>query len=48
MSVRMVVVLSLFFLGCLSSALGLCAQEQNWTNFVRIGAYGLRADNAER
>jgi hypothetical protein len=23
------------------------AQEQNWTNFVRIGAYGLQADNAE-
>lgn len=21
--------------------------EQNWTNFVRIGAYGLRADNAD-
>src|SRR3984893_18422324 len=22
------------------------AQEQNWTNYVRIGAYGLRSDNA--
>ena len=22
--------------------------EQNWTNYVRIGAYGLRSDNAER
>src|SRR6201996_4997922 len=22
------------------------AQEQNWTNYVRIGAYGLKADNA--
>jgi len=21
--------------------------QQNWTNFVRIGAYGLRADNAD-
>jgi hypothetical protein len=24
------------------------AAEQNWTNYVRIGAYGLRNDNAER
>ena len=24
------------------------AVEQNWTNYVRIGAYGLRSDNAER
>src|SRR5580700_7170247 len=24
------------------------ASEQNWTNTVRIGAYGLRSDNAER
>ena len=24
------------------------ATEQNWTNYVRIGAYGLRSDNAER
>jgi hypothetical protein len=24
------------------------AVEQNWTNFVRIGAYGLRSDNAEQ
>jgi len=47
MPVRMVVVPSLFFLGSLSSALGVCAQEQNWSNFVRIGAYGLLADNAE-
>lgn len=23
------------------------APEQNWTNYVRIGAYGLRSDNAE-
>jgi hypothetical protein len=47
MSARMVVARSLFFLGCLSSALALCAQEHNWTHFVRIGAYGLQADNAE-
>jgi len=26
---------------------GADAQEQNWTNFVRIGAYGLRSNNAE-
>ena len=32
---------------CLGSIAGADAQEQNWTNFVRIGAYGLRADNAE-
>ena len=24
------------------------AVEQNWTNYVRIGAYGLRSDNAEK
>jgi hypothetical protein len=24
-----------------------CAQEQNWTNYVRIGAYGLRGNDAE-
>ena len=24
------------------------ALEQNWTNYVRIGAYGLRADNADK
>ncbi|MFZ0759209.1 MAG: hypothetical protein WAM69_04600 [Candidatus Sulfotelmatobacter sp.] len=24
------------------------AVEQNWTNYVRIGAYGLRSDNAEQ
>jgi hypothetical protein len=24
------------------------AVEQNWTNYVRIGAYGLRGDNADR
>lgn len=22
--------------------------EQNWTHFVRIGAYGLRSDNADK
>jgi hypothetical protein len=25
----------------------LVAQEQNWTHYVRIGAYGLRSDNAD-
>src|SRR5437588_8234268 len=38
------------FLGCLL-LLGGAAQsdesEQNWTHHVRIGAYGLRSDNAE-
>ena len=30
----------------LSLAGGMAAQEQNWTNYVRIGAYGLSGDNA--
>jgi len=38
------------FLGCLL-LLGTAAQRdesaQNWTHYVRIGAYGLRSDNAE-
>jgi hypothetical protein len=37
-------VLCLSFLVCTPDV---CAQEQNWTNFVRIGAYGLKTDNAE-
>jgi hypothetical protein len=44
MSVRLIRVLCLSFLMCTP---GICGQEQNWTNFVRIGAYGLQADNAE-
>jgi len=47
MPVRLGVVVCLCFLGCVGSAPGLYGQEQNWTKFVRIGAYGLQADNAE-
>src|SRR6266852_2219998 len=47
MPVRLGVVVCLCFLGCVGSAPGLYGQKQNWTNFVRIGAYGLQADNAE-
>jgi hypothetical protein len=44
MSARLCLVLSLGFLVCTPVASG---QDQNWSHFVRIGAYGLRADNAE-
>src|SRR5260221_2916331 len=44
MSARLCLVLSL---GFLVSTPGISGQEQNWSHFVRIGAYGLRADNAE-
>jgi len=39
---------------CLCAVLGaasvslVSAQEQDWTNYVRIGAYGLKSDNAEK
>jgi len=32
----------------LTPATGFNALEQNWTNYVRIAAYGLRSDNAEK
>jgi endo-alpha-1,4-polygalactosaminidase (GH114 family) len=44
MSARLIRVLCLSLLVCTP---GIYGQEQNWTNFVRIGAYGLRSDNAE-
>jgi hypothetical protein len=44
MSAHLRLVLFLSFLVCTP---GMYGQEQNWTNFVRIGAYGLKADNAE-
>jgi len=44
MSARFCLILSLGFLVCAPVTSG---QEQNWSHFVRIGAYGLRADNAE-
>jgi hypothetical protein len=44
MSARLRLALFLTFLVCTPGTYG---QEQNWTNFVRIGAYGLKADNAE-
>jgi hypothetical protein len=33
---------------CAGAAVRTVAQEQNWTNYVRIGAYGLAAENAEK
>jgi endo-alpha-1,4-polygalactosaminidase (GH114 family) len=44
MSARLCLVLSLCFLVCLPAASG---QQQDWTHFVRIGAYGLQTGNAE-
>ena len=44
MSARLRLVLSLSFLVCLPGA---SAQQQDWTHFVRIGAYGLQTGNAE-
>jgi hypothetical protein len=44
---QLLIKLSLCGAACLGSMAGADAQEQNWTNFVRIGAYGLQADNAE-
>src|SRR6266481_6256100 len=44
MSARFCLILSL---GFLVSTPVFSGQEQNWSHFVRIGAYGLRADNAE-
>jgi len=32
----------------LKPAVGSDSAEQNWTNYVRIGAYGLRSDNADQ
>ena len=36
------------FLAALAAIALPTAVEQNWTNYVRIGAYGLRSDNAEK
>ncbi len=44
---RLLIKLSICGAACLLLQAGAAAQEQNWTNFVRIGAYGLKADNAE-
>ena len=44
MSARFCLVLSLGVLVCTPSAF---SQQQNWSHFARIGAYGLRADNPE-
>jgi len=44
MSARLRLLLCLSFLVCLPSAF---AQQQDWTHFVRIGAYGLQTGNAE-
>ena len=42
-----IALLCLSLIGCAGMPARAFSQEQNWTNFVRIGAYGLRADNAE-
>jgi hypothetical protein len=44
---RLLIKLLLCGAACLSLLAEADAQEQNWTNFVRIGAYGLQADNAK-
>ena len=44
MSAHLRLLLCLSFLVCLPCASG---QEQNWTHYVRIGAYGLQTGNAE-
>jgi hypothetical protein len=47
MSKRVMAILCLCAAGCCGAASGTGAQEQNWTNYVRIGAYGLSSSNAE-
>jgi hypothetical protein len=44
MSAHLRLLLCLSFFVCMSTAYG---QEQDWTHFVRIGAYGLQTGNAE-
>jgi hypothetical protein len=46
MRLRLGVMLCLCSAACGGAPSRAFAQEQNWTNYVRIGAYGLRADNA--
>jgi hypothetical protein len=38
----------LAFVSCVAAIAAPVAVEQNWTNYVRIGAYGLRSDNADK
>jgi hypothetical protein len=40
-------VVAVCVLACVSTTPRSHAQEQNWSNYVRIGAYGLQRDNAE-
>jgi hypothetical protein len=47
MSKRVMAILCLCAAGCCAAASDAGAQEQNWTNYVRIGAYGLSSSNAE-
>jgi hypothetical protein len=44
---RVVVAAALCVIYSLNAVPATDAPAQNWTNFVRIGAYGLRSDNAE-
>jgi hypothetical protein len=47
MRLKIEVVFCLCVTACLGAAPRLLAQEQNWTNYVRIGAYGLNRSDAE-
>ena len=40
--------LTMGVLACVLLASGADSRDQNWTNHVRIGAYGLKPDNAEK
>jgi hypothetical protein len=48
MNKRIGAILCLCAAACCGAASGADAQEQNWTNYVRIGAYGLSPSNAEK
>ena len=48
MSKRLGAILCFCAAACCGAGSGAIAQEQNWTNYVRIGAYGLSSNNAEK
>ena len=48
MNKRIGAILCLCAAACCGAASGAEAQEQNWTNYVRIGAYGLSPGNADK
>ena len=47
MSLRFGGILGLCFVVCFGATVPAYAQEQDWTHYVRIGAYGLRGKDAE-